>query len=160
KVATANPQAISDLFIARELKAQALDDQTLEIKLAFPDPYFTTLTSLPEFRPVPHDAVTKDPDWTKPATILTDGPWVLADSSQDTQPAMTLVRNSIWPNSADTSTEGNVERLEISFSPLSDPASTAVKQLLAGTADFAPLDFTGVGLLQSAKPDLIQTAPG
>src|SRR5262249_44495087 len=77
KVATANPQALNDLFIARELKVQALDDQTLEIKLAFPDPYFTTLTSLPEFRPVPHEAVTKDPDWTKPDLILTDGPWVL-----------------------------------------------------------------------------------
>src|SRR5258708_10132715 len=155
KVATASAQIEDDLFIARELKVQALNDQTLEIRLEFPAPFLPTLATLPEFRPVPRESLAKEPDWTKPGTIITDGPFALADWSRDAQPGptMTLVRNPLWPIKA----QGNVERVEVAFSPFSD---TTAKQLAAGSADFAPLDFSGVALLKGVKPDLVQSAPG
>lgn len=151
-VATANSSAINDLFIARELRVQALSDQTLEIKLAFTAPNFPVLLSLPEFRPVPREAVEKAPDWTKLDTILTNGPFALAEGAPD-QPSMTLIRNPLWPDKV----EGNVERVAINFNMSGDTVS---QQVTAGTVDFAVLDASTAVALKQSKPDVIQSAPG
>ncbi len=90
KVATADPASIDDIFIARELGVTSVDDQTLEIKLAFADPHFDILVSLPEFRAVPREAIAKGNDWTRLDTIVTDGPWALDFAVLDAATAATI----------------------------------------------------------------------
>ncbi len=149
-VGTTNPQLVNDIFIARELKVQALDDQKLEIRLSFPAPYFVSLLALPEFRPVPREAVAAADDWTQPDLIVTNGPWALADWTRDQQ--MTLVRNPLWPDRQ----PGNVERVIVSFAETPD---TVAQQFISGSVDFARLDTTVVQTVRQAKPESILLAP-
>ncbi len=151
-VATANPSSINEAFVASQLRVQALSDQTLEIKLALTVPNFDVLVSLPEFRPVPREAIEKGTEWTKPDTIMTNGPWALADGAPD-QPTMTLIRNPLWPDKID----GNVDRVAISFTSANDVIS---QQITTGAADFAVLAAPTAIALKQAKPELVQSAPG
>ena len=150
KVATADPASIDDIFIARELGVTSVDDQTLEIKLAFADPHFDILVSLPEFRAVPREAIAKGNDWTRPDTIVTDGPWALVDRATD---SMTLIRNPLWPSAS----TGNVERVMLTFNASSDAIT---QQIGAGSADFAVLDPATAATIQQSKPDVVQSTPG
>ncbi len=147
-IAIANTEQITDEFISRSLSVKATDDHTLTIKLVFPVPYFPTLVALPEFRPVPREAVEKDPNWTAAATILTDGPWTLTDWSQYQQ--MNLTRNPLWPEAF----AGNVERTAITFAPTAD---ATVQQITGGSADFARLDSSTVQAIRQVSPDLVST---
>ncbi len=142
-VATTSPHLIDDLFIARELRVEALSDRTLQIRLAFPAPYFVSIAALPELRAVPREAITKDSDWTKPGILITDGPWVMTDWTRGQQ--MTLVRNPLWPDAP----TGNVERVAISFVA---PDAVA-QQFVSESADFARLDARAVPTIRQAKPD-------
>jgi oligopeptide transport system substrate-binding protein len=151
RVATASPQLVNDIFIARELGVQALSDTKLEIKLAIPAPYFVSLIALPEFRPVPREAIAKDPDWTKPEVLLSNGPWSLADWTRGQ--SMTLVRNSLFPDAP----AGNVERVSVAFVTSPD---TIAQQFVGGTIDFARLEPGVLGAVRQAKPDLVLIEPG
>ncbi len=149
-IAAASPELLSDIFIARQLGVQALSDQRLEIKLAFPAPYFVSLLALPEFRPVPREAIAKGPDWTRVGTIMTDGPWAMAAWTRGQQ--ITLIRNPVWPDPL----SGNVDRVEVTFAPTPDALA---QQFTAGTVDFARLDAAATQLLAQSKPDLVLRAP-
>jgi oligopeptide transport system substrate-binding protein len=152
-IAQANPLLINDVYIARELGVRAVNAQTLEIKLVFPAPYLPVLLALPEFRAVPREAISRDPDWTRPGLVLTSGPYALA--ARDAQ-TMTLVRNPFWPLWEEGKT-GNVERIVVAFSPSPEGLPG---QFTAGNVDFARLDSITAGLLRQAKPDALLTAPG
>src|SRR5258706_6137893 len=117
----------------------------LEIKLALPDPHFDILVSLPEFRAVPREAIAKGNDWTRPDTIVTDGPWALADRSAD---GMTLVRNPLWPDQP----AGNLERVALTFNASSDATS---QQIAAGSADFPVLDAVTPAAVPQGQPDAV-----
>lgn len=150
RVATASPQLVNDIFIARELGVQALSDTKLEIKLLIPAPYFVSLIALPEFRPVPREAIAKDADWTKPEVILTNGPWALAEWSRGQN--LTLVRNTQFPDAS----AGNVERVSVAFVPSPDAIA---QQFISGTIDFARLEPGVSGSVRQAKPDLVLVEP-
>jgi len=150
KIATLSPLLINDVLIARELGVEAVNDQTLSIKLTFPAPYFVVLAALPEFRPVPREALAKDPDWTKPGILISNGPWVITDWIRDQH--MTLIRNPLWPDSF----TGNVERVDITFAPSS---SAAAQQFLSDKADFVRLDTATLPMVKQVKPDTILSTP-
>jgi oligopeptide transport system substrate-binding protein len=70
---------------------RALDDRTLEVRLAAPTPYFLDLASFAPFLPVhpptveawttfdaASGAIRTDPGWTKPGRLVTNGPYELA----------------------------------------------------------------------------------
>lgn len=149
-VANAFPEVITDLFIAREIKARAVGPYTLEFDLVFPAAYFLTLTSTPEFRPLARETVATAEDWTEPGAILTNGPFVLAlrDST-----GLALVRNSFWPDSY----TGNIEQIDISFT---GEFTTATTLAAAGQIDLARLDATEIENARSRLSDLLHTAPG
>ncbi len=150
KIANLSQLLINDVLIARELGVEAVNDRALAIKLAFPAPYFSVLAALPEFQPVPREALAKDPDWTKPDAIISSGPWVLTDWTRDQH--MTLIRNPLWPDPF----TGNVERVDISFAA---STSAAAQQFLSDSADFVRLDTTSLPMVKQAKPDVVLSAP-
>ncbi len=134
-IAKANPQIVNDLFIARQLGVRATGQQTLEISLAFPAVYFPTLLALPEFRPVPREAIAKDPDWTKPDTIITNGPFAL--KSWDRANSAELIRNPLWLDAL----TGNVTNIAVAFSKDTNTFTNA---------DFARIDPTAAQTLKDA----------
>jgi oligopeptide transport system substrate-binding protein len=150
KIATLSPLLINDVLIARELGVEAVNDHTLAIKLTFPAPYFVVLAALPEFRPVPREALAKDSDWTKPGVLISNGPWVMTDWMHDQH--MTLIRNPLWPSTF----TGNVERVDITFAQSN---SAAAQQFLSDKADFVRLDTATLPTVKQAKPDAILSTP-
>ena len=116
-IATTDPQKITDVAITQLLGATVVDSHTVQIVLAFPAIYFPALLTLPEFRPVPREAVTKasaagsaTPDWTQPDSLMTDGPWLLTNWTA--AQGMTLIRNNSWPDKI----VGTVTTVTVSFS--------------------------------------------
>jgi oligopeptide transport system substrate-binding protein len=150
RVAAANPQFTDDISIARELAVQALNDHKLQVRLLFPAPYFVSLLALPEFRPVPREAIARDPDWTQTGVILTDGPWAMADWIRSQQ--ITLVRNPLWPDPI----AGNVQRVVITFAP---SAEAVAQMFTGGSADFARLGTSIIQSIRQAAPDDLLLAP-
>ncbi len=120
-IAEADPKIVNDLFIAQTLQIQVVNPQTLQITLAFPAVYFPALLTLPEFRPVPREAIAKDPDWTQASVILTDGPFALKSWNRGQQAE--LIRNPLWPDKAD----GNVTDVIATFN--APPAADGVARL-------------------------------
>ena len=153
EIATTDPLQINDVYVAQTLGVRVVNDQTLEIKLAFAAPYLVSLVSMPEFRPVPREAVNKDPDWTQAGVIMTSGPWALAASTRngDTLSAVTLIRNPLWPDKL----AGNVDRIEISFGQSAD----IVSSFGARKIDFARLDSAAAETIAQNAPASILTAP-
>lgn len=151
-IATTNPMLIDDFFIARELGVRVVNARTLEIRLLFPAPYFPALLALPEFRPVPREAITQagaqNADWTQPVTLMSSGPWAVAALDGG---AMTLIRNPSWPDAL----AGNIERVEVNFMPAPD-----VSRIAAGSIDFARLDLASAAALAATLPEAVFATPG
>jgi oligopeptide transport system substrate-binding protein len=151
-VATTDPSFVDPLFVSRQLGVQALSEDTLEIQLEFAAPYFPTLLALPEFRPVPEEAIAQNADWTKADTFLTNGPWALRvwNRSIDT---ITLIRNPLWPDKP----TGNIERIDI---PLGRTQDAIIEVMTNGSLDFSLLDSATAQKLKQSKPDLVKSATG
>lgn len=105
-----------------QLAVSAIDDQTVQVTLIEPASDFLTLTSLPQFRPVPRELVEEYGDewqdaageisngWQTPENILVNGPF-LPSISSFTDSELVLYRNNSWPRPAN----GNVDRINIQF---------------------------------------------
>jgi oligopeptide transport system substrate-binding protein len=152
KIAMTNPDFVDPLFIERELGVHTLSDDVLVIKLEFNAPYFPTILTLPEFRPVPKEAIEKDADWTKANVIMTSGPFALQSWNRDIQ-TVNLIRNPYWPDKP----VGNIARIEAAFGATSN---TIVEAMTNGSADFAILDGSSTQALKKAKPELFKSAIG
>jgi oligopeptide transport system substrate-binding protein len=148
QVATTNPDFVDTLFIARTLGVQALSDTTLEIKLEFPMPQFPMLLTLPEFRPVPHEAISNTGDWTNSDTIITNGPFLLQGRDAT---SMTLIRNSRWLDPF----SGNADEIHINFQ-----VSNTAQSLANGDSVYSLLNMTDANSLHRSHPDLVHVAPG
>ena len=95
EVATAlNSWEITQDALDQRIGVKALDDQTVEFKLLFPAAYFSTLTALPEFRPLPPERVIGSDPWPFGTDIMTSAAWVVTswDALQ-----MTLEANPCVP---------------------------------------------------------------
>ena len=76
-----------------QVGVKALDDQTVQYTLSAPAPYFPDMTCHNAFWPIPKWAVEKSGnDWTKPANIVTNGPYILKEWKP--QEYVFLVKNS------------------------------------------------------------------
>jgi len=63
-----------------QVGVKALDDQTLQYTLSSPAPYFVDMTAHNAFWPLPKWCIDKfGNDWTKPANIVTNGPYILKE---------------------------------------------------------------------------------
>ena len=63
-----------------EVGVKALDDQTLEVRLENPTPFFLDLCATPPLQPVPVDRIKEfEDDWVKPGKMISNGAYVLED---------------------------------------------------------------------------------
>ncbi|MBW8012605.1 MAG: peptide ABC transporter substrate-binding protein [Chloroflexi bacterium] len=109
----------------------AVDAETLEIELAFPAAYFISMTSMSSLAATPQWAIeTNGNDWTDPGTIVTSGPYVLAEWLPDE--VGILNRNPLMPE--DMQGEGNIEIIIIRVVP---DVSTSYAMWLAGEIDLS-----------------------
>lgn len=119
-VSNANPAQVNDIFIARNLKVAASGADKLEITFAYPTSYTDALLALPEFRPMPREAISKNPlAWaTQTETLLTNGPYAV---KAWTNGELTLTRNPFWPDQF----AGDVTDLQIVSSGAADIARSS-----------------------------------
>ena len=105
-----------------QLAVSALDDRTVQITLVEPASDFLTLTTLPQFRPVPRELVEEFEDewldaaeelsdgWQTPENIMVNGPFVPSVSPFNAE-EMVLIRNRDWPIIAG----GNADKINVTF---------------------------------------------
>ena len=105
-----------------QLAVSALDDRTVQITLVEPASDFLTLTTLPQFRPVPRELVEEFEDewldaaeelsdgWQTPENIMVNGPFVPSASPFNAE-EMVLIRNRDWPIIAG----GNADKINVTF---------------------------------------------
>ena len=99
---------------ADRIGVRALDDRTVEFRLAAPAPYFMSVMNRPDGGPQPRHAIERDADgWAVPGRQVVSGPFEVAER---TDTSMVLVRRDdyVGPRS------GNVRRLEYRWSTVSD----------------------------------------
>lgn len=129
----------------------ALDDRTLEFNLLLPAGYFLTLTSLPEYRPLPSEFVDDALGlWWQPDLMLSSGAWAAAGWSDGA--SLRLVANPFWPFE-----RGNISALDIRFNIPIDTLSTAIT---GGTYAYAALDSATASVLNNQAGDLLRAKPG
>ncbi|NJL94923.1 MAG: hypothetical protein HC915_14995 [Anaerolineae bacterium] len=135
-----NPNTLETFDLDQTVGIRALDETTLEIQLMFPNAGFLTMTTLPEFRPLPAELINDSiQPALRPDTLVTSGPWVV--ESWMVGQSMRLIRNPFWPDDY----AGNVEVIEVTFSLA---AEAVVAQFGAGAVD--------VMRLQAGHPALAQ----
>ncbi len=129
--------------------AHAIDDTTVEFNLLWPASYFLTLTSLPEFRPLPAERASNG-TFPLGTNLATSGPWLVTEW---TSQQMILQANPEWP----IEREGNLDEVEIVFDLAPE---TVANRLVTGTLDMARVDVGTAQQIGFANPDLVQTTEG
>ena len=76
----AQPFAEGKITDFSEVGVKALDDQTLEVTLENPTPFFLDLCATPPLQPVPVERIREfGDDWVKPGRIVGNGAYVLEE---------------------------------------------------------------------------------
>ncbi len=106
---------------------KATDDQTLEVTLTSPQPWFIQQSAHSVFLPV-HEATIKQHGerWTRPENIVTNGPFKVEDAQPSA--SITLVKNADWRDAANV----KLERVE---GKIIVDGTTAVQSFEAGEVD-------------------------
>lgn len=147
---TLNPNRVNQAFLDNEIGVRAIDDTTLEVRLILPGSYFLTLTTLPEFRPLPAELVVGAGSWPTVATLATSGPWVVETWNQQ---QMLLSQNPLW----ELQREGNATAVDVRF----DIGADDVPVLLSsGTLDAVRLSSEGLSTLQFAPNTTVDANDG
>ncbi len=151
EVATAlNNWDITQETLDQRIGVKALDDQTVEFKLLFPAAYFSTLTALPEFRPLPPERVIGNNPWPFGTDIMTSAAWVVTswDALQ-----MTLEANPFWP----LEREGNLNSVTLRFDVGSDILPT---QFAGDNVAIARTDALTAAIVGATDNSLVKTGEG
>lgn len=128
---------------------RALDDTTLEIRLLFPAGYFLTMTSQPEFRPLPAEFV-NDSAWLT-QNIVTSGAWVVQEWIPGS--SMRLVRNPFWQGAF----EGNLTAVNLRFDI---PFDTVPSAMQVGSYDLARLEAVVVDAQGLGGSEMLRASDG
>jgi len=135
-----------------ELGVRAVDDDTLEITLAQPTPFFLELLTHYTAWPVPQHVVEEHGNaWIRAENIAVNGPYILDEWVPQTH--VHLVRNdAFWDND-------NVAVDEVYWYPTEDRAA-AMRRFRAGELD-ANTDFASeqIEFLRAEMPDSYRIAP-
>jgi oligopeptide transport system substrate-binding protein len=120
--------------LADAVGVRAVDDQTLEVTLTSPQPWFVQLTAHHSFLAV-HQATVEEfgDQWTEPENIVTNGPFML--ESWEHEASITLVKNPEWRNADDVTLERMEGRIIVD-------GTTRVQAFEAGEID--ALDGSGL----------------
>ena len=134
------------------LAVKAVDDQTLEIKLTGPAPYFLALLTHYTAYPVPRHVIEKvGKEWTKPQNMVVNGPYKLVEWIPNTH--VKLTKNDKYWDAASLSLDN------LTFYTQEDRAAVQ-KRFRAGEIDVA-MDFASdqIGWLRKNLPEETRIAP-
>lgn len=137
---------------ADTLGVKAIDDQTLEVKLTGPAPYFLELLTHYTAYPVPKHVIDKvGKDWTKPENMVVNGPFKLVEWLPNTHVKVT--KNDKYYDA------GAVALDDVTFYTQEDRAAVQ-KRFRAGEIDVA-MDFASdqIDWLKANLPDETRIAP-
>ncbi len=137
---------------ADSLAVKALEDYTLEIKLAGPAPYFLALLTHYTAYPVPKHVIDKvGTQWSKPENMVVNGPYKLVEWIPNTH--VKLTKNDKYWDAASLSLDN------LTFYTQEDRAAVQ-KRFRAGEIDVA-MDFASdqIGWLRKNMPDETRIAP-
>ena len=110
---------------------RAVDDRTVEFRLAAPAPYFMSVVNRADAAPLPRHAIERDGEtWTQPGVQVVSGPFRQGERSGD---RIVLERR---PRRADH--PGNVQTVDITRARVDE----ALERFAAGTADLIPLVYS------------------
>jgi ABC-type oligopeptide transport system substrate-binding subunit len=122
-------EAGEDYYLRRHadparIGVHALDDRTVEFRLAAPAPYFLSVMNRPDGGPQPCHAIEADPDsWTDPTHQVVSGPFRIASRDRD---HLTIERRPEYRGMRD----GNVGRVEYVRAGIGDAAATYARDEL------------------------------
>ncbi|HYT29908.1 MAG TPA: ABC transporter substrate-binding protein [Actinomycetota bacterium] len=139
-----------DYYLGRNADAdrigvRALDDRTVEFRLAAPAPYFMSVMNRPDGGPQPRHAIERDGSaWTEPDRQVVSGPFRRAACTEDD---MVLTRQERYSGTR----PGNVGRVEFVRSPVGG----AVEPYAADELDLIAVRYTPrlADLLPAETPD-------
>lgn len=115
---------------AEAIGVRALDDRTVEFRLAAPAPYFMSVMNRPDGGPQPRHAILRDGDgWTEVGSQVVSGAFRIADR---TEPVLTLERR------AEDARPGDVARVELVRSEAPD----AMEPFARGEFDVVTVRYT------------------
>lgn len=113
---------------AAQVQVKALDDKTLEVKLARPTAYFAALCAHQSFFPVNEKVVKENPEWnTKVETIVGNGAFKMESWEHNSK--ITVVKSDTYWDKDSV----KIEKIEM---PLIENMSTAVSMLDNNELDF------------------------
>lgn len=134
-----------------ELGVKAIDDQTLEVTLSSPRPYFLKTTVVTTLFPVPQKVVEKfGKDWVKPENIVSNGAYVLKQNSPGE--LVVLTRNKNYWDDAKTVIN------ELRFVTINEEAQE-VARYAAGEVDVAGIPTGQLEKFQAEYPNDVHVSP-
>ncbi|HBM16937.1 MAG TPA: peptide ABC transporter substrate-binding protein [Lentisphaeria bacterium] len=150
-----NKRIIADFS---EVGVKALDDNTLQIKLARPTPYFLSLVTHMAWFPIDKNAIEKfgtmdqrGTKWTLPGNLVCDGPFVL--KNWEVNKVITVVKNPLYWDAR------NVKLNQIEFFPISDNQAEE-RTFRAGQLHITyTVPSSKIDYYQKNKSDLIHISP-
>ena len=115
-------EAGEDYYLRRHddparIGVRALDDRTLEFRLAAPAPYFLSVMNRPDGGPQPRHAIEALKGWTDPARQVVSGPFRVASRDED---HLVLERRPEYRGMRD----GNVGRVDYTRAGITDAVSS------------------------------------
>jgi oligopeptide transport system substrate-binding protein len=135
-----------------KLGIKALDDKTLQIRLASPIPYFLGLLAHHMAYPVPHKAIkTHGNAWTRPGKLISNGPYQLQEWVP--QSHITLVKNSHYREASKLPLDSVV------YYPTED-INAALKRFRAGELDVTDdVPAEQIGWIKENLPKAFRNSP-
>ena len=114
-----------------EVAVKAIDDTTLEVKMAKPAPYFRSVAGLTYLYPVPRHAVEKFGDkWTEAANVVSNGVFKMESWKHDQE--MVLVRNEGYWGKKPT-----LQKVVFRIAPAGELCTADFRAYEANETDFA-----------------------
>jgi ABC-type oligopeptide transport system substrate-binding subunit len=141
---------INQEFLDQYIGVRALDDFTVEIELLYPAAYFLTITTLPEFRPLPRERVVGNASFPALDSVVTSGAWVISEWNQT---HMLLATNPHW----ELEKQGNVERIDIRFDVGAD---VLAQQILDETVDVARINASTADMVSLGNTEIVHSTEG
>lgn len=145
---------IDEAFLNGQIGVHALDEHTVEFQLLFPAAYFLTMTTLPEFRPLPRERITGTGEWpvmgNTVSPLITSGAWLVAEWNAN---HLLLQKNPLWR----LEREGNVEEIDVRFDV---DGSALASQFSSGAIDVARVRGNVANSVATTAPDLVKLTEG
>ncbi len=111
-----------------QLGVVAVDDKTFQVNLVAECPYFLELCAFASLMPLREDVVSTGADWTDPATIVVNGPYIISEWVHDSY--IKLVKNPEYYDAANVTGPDSITYY------LSDSETAILSAYQAGEYDF------------------------